>query len=222
MGNDGGSIAKRRDLTKQKKVKSRISCESIQKAKAKLCALTQEPLKSPILCCKLGFLYNKAPLLSSLLSHKLPPDFSHIKAQQDVIEAKFHSDTSGLACPVSGIEYNGLNKFFVMWDCGCVLSEKALKEIPSQECIMCSQPIKLKVKLGQTREEQKESKKRLGIKTHKKTGEGEPVKRIKLFENKEVEETHKASMESEIYQSLFSKDAEEETFCCRNLRAGLR
>lgn len=223
MGNDGGSIAKRRDLTKQKKVKGKISCLAIQKAKARLCALTQEPLISPIFTCKLGFLYNKSGIFSALNSNTLPSSFSHISTSKDIIEAKFHNDSLSLSCPVSGIEYNGVNKFQVMWDCGCVLSEKALKEIPSENCLMCSSVIRFKVPLGQSKEQQKISQKELGIKRiAKKSTEGETVKRVKLVDQDVLEKVHLGNMESEVYQSLFSKENSDETYCCRNLRAGLR
>ena len=224
MGNDGGSIAKRRDLAKQKKIKTRVSCESIQEAKAKLCALTQEPLVPPIFVCKLGFLYNKEPLFTGILSNKLPSQFNHITSTKDVIEAKFGSNSSGLACPVSGIEYNGAKNFFVMWDCGCVLSEKALKEIFSNNCIMCSTPVTLKVKINQSKDEQKLSRKAAGIKPHKKNTVGQPVKRMKIADHEMIEKAHLDSMKSDVYKSLFNQDNEnqEETFCCRHLRAGLR
>ena len=222
MGNDGGSIAKRSDLAKQKKIKGRINCESIQKAKAKLCSLTQEPLKPPIVACKLGFLYNKNSLLELLIENKLPLEFNHIKTIKDVIEVKFHSDSSSLACPVSGNELNGVNKFQVMWDCGCVLSEKAIKEIPSETCLMCSRKIKQKIRLNQSREEQKINKRVLGIKSNKKHVEDAPTKRIKIADIQEIEKTHQAGLQSDVYKSLFNNDQDEETFCCRHLRAGLR
>lgn len=225
MGNDGGSIAKRRDLTRHKKIKPKISCKAIQKAKANLCALSQEPLKPPILVCKLGFLYNKEVLLNALLTETLPDDFSHIGSLKDVIEAKFQVNASSLSCPVSGIEYNGTNNFFAMWTCGCVVSENALKEIPSPDCIMCSGPIALKVKINQTKDEQKASRKSLGIKMHKKNHEIVSTATAKIVDHDEIEKVHQNSLKSEVYKSLFSSNenqVDQETFCCRHLRAGLR
>lgn len=32
-------------------------------------------------------------------------------------------------CPVSGMEMNGRFRFCYLWSCGCVFSEKALKEM---------------------------------------------------------------------------------------------
>ncbi|OMJ88071.1 hypothetical protein SteCoe_10054 [Stentor coeruleus] len=109
-----------------------------------------------------------------------------------------------------------------MWNCGCVLSDKALKEIPSSTCLMCSSPITLKIHLNQSKEEQKSNKISLGVKRVKKTSEPEIMKKAKLVDMVEIEKTHQASLSSEVYKSLFSTTEASETFCCRHLRAGLR
>lgn len=37
-------------------------------------------------------------------------------------------------CPVLGIEMNGKFKFSFIWECGCVMSERALKKIKTKVC----------------------------------------------------------------------------------------
>jgi hypothetical protein len=223
MGNDGGSIAKRRDLAKHKKFRSRISCSAISSAKSNLCSLSQEPLSQPIVACKLGFLYNKSSLESSLSSNSLPPEFSHIRTLADVVELKVHQTASGISCPISGVDFNGVNKFEIMWDCGCLISAKALLEIPSANCLLCNTKIGSTVKIGLSKDEQKTVRKKLGIKSVKKEkmmkeGRG----KTEIVDNEELEKVHQKGMESEVYRSLFVKEEMDETFCCRHRRAGLR
>ncbi len=44
-------------------------------------------------------------------------------------------------CPVTEMEYNGLNKFVALWSCGHVFSLKAFKEvIAEKKCLTCEQP----------------------------------------------------------------------------------
>ena len=44
-----------------------------------------------------------------------------------------------ILCPLTKIEYNGLNKFYFLWSCGCVFSEKIISEIKDKEkkCVTC-------------------------------------------------------------------------------------
>jgi hypothetical protein len=41
-------------------------------------------------------------------------------------------------CPVAGISMNGLHRFVYPLYCGCVVSEKALREAPSSTCLIVS------------------------------------------------------------------------------------
>lgn len=223
MGNDGGSIAKRRDLARQKKFQSRISCSSVAKAKANLCSLSQEPLSAPVVACKLGFLYNKEALLNSLLKNSLPSEFSHIQSLKDVTMVNIDTTTEGIMCPVSRVELNGVNEFKLMWNCGCLISEKALREVPSEICLGCNAKITKIVKIGQNKEEQKKNRKELGKRRPEKSKNSENLKKKpKIFDEEEVEKKIEESLKSDVYKSLFSKSEASETFCCRNLRAGLR
>lgn len=41
-------------------------------------------------------------------------------------------------CPISGIEMSGKFRFVFIWSCGCVLAERALKEVKQNICHMVS------------------------------------------------------------------------------------
>lgn len=50
-------------------------------------------------------------------------------------------DAVRFACPVTGIEANGRHGgFAALRGCGCVFSERALREVPTDECLQCRQP----------------------------------------------------------------------------------
>lgn len=42
--------------------------------------------------------------------------------------------SSPYICPVIGLEMNGKFKFCFIWTCGCVMSERALKEVKTKLC----------------------------------------------------------------------------------------
>lgn len=41
-------------------------------------------------------------------------------------------------CPISGLEMTGKFRFIFLWSCGCVLAERALKEVKQNLCHMVS------------------------------------------------------------------------------------
>jgi hypothetical protein len=43
-------------------------------------------------------------------------------------------------CSISGLEMNGKFKFCFFWTCGCVLSERALKQFTDKNCPLCQKP----------------------------------------------------------------------------------
>lgn len=110
------------------------------------CALSNEPLKHPIVVDLLGNLFNKQALVEALLSKNVPKAFSHIKGLKDMISVELESipgSESGAGsdvkfqCPITGLEFNGKYKFYALKSCGHVLSVKALKEIKSSTCHVC-------------------------------------------------------------------------------------
>lgn len=41
-------------------------------------------------------------------------------------------------CSLSKIEFNGINKFYGSWECGCVFSAKLVENITDKRCPVCS------------------------------------------------------------------------------------
>lgn len=157
MGGDGGSIPKRSELVKTSKKKEQADKDMARDAKWSHCAITQRELVKPIVACELGKLYNKESIIEFLLDRSICDVTSHIRGLKDVKELNLtlntgydekcrelagHFDTmaSKYICPVAGIEMNGKYRFCFIWTCGCVLSERAMKEVPSDVCHKCGKP----------------------------------------------------------------------------------
>lgn len=105
--------------------------------------------------CSLGRLYSKESVLEGLLDRNtLPESAVHIKNLKDVknlnltLNPVFDGDKtekgdgynggkSPYICPVIGLEMNGKYKFCFLWSCGCVMSERALKEVKSTVSKIC-------------------------------------------------------------------------------------
>ena len=129
MGNDGGSIPKRSDLTRthrETRIKHR---RQILKERVRSCALSNTPLRRPIVICRRGFLFNKVNLLESLMKHSLPTEFGHIRKLSDVRQITVDTSHSPnaefpLSCPLTSKPVNGSNSFVLLWECGCLLYEK--------------------------------------------------------------------------------------------------
>ena len=192
MGNDGGSIPSMKVnlcLT-NRKVRSRqgedkrdqsrqwnhwegkvLSFFLIKSFRATLCSLTKQPLKKPVVADRLGYFFNKEVLLRHLIDKDLPKHFEHISNMKDVVDVNVESNPKPKAefpfvCPVSSNEYNGLNKFVLVWGCGCMVSEKAMqetKDIVKGKCIACGNPYKPGdiISLNLTQAEQEKIKKEI-------------------------------------------------------------
>lgn len=96
-------------------------------------------------------LYNKEAVLLALLDKSSMPEIaSHVRSLKDVTELKLtpnpsyepsekasaasNGRTARFVCPVSGLEMSGRHRFVFLRGCGCVFAEKALKEVPSENC----------------------------------------------------------------------------------------
>lgn len=155
------------------------------------CTITQDPLRSPIVACGLGRLYNKDSVIENLLNKTpMPENASHVKSLKvGLIEIYFYfyqlllyiyfrsniylfhlftinvlfffqdikdlslspnpefisnpekgdgyidRQTAPYICPVMGIEMNGYFKFILIWNCGCVLSDRCLKSVKGLQCL---------------------------------------------------------------------------------------
>uniref|UniRef100_A0A8D2MLQ2 Replication termination factor 2 n=1 Tax=Zonotrichia albicollis TaxID=44394 RepID=A0A8D2MLQ2_ZONAL len=127
------------------------------------CALSQEKLRRPIVACELGRLYNKDAIIEYLLDKspdKTPMESaSHIKSIKNVTELQLVDNpawcgdkesikgdkyddlqAARFICPVVGLEMNGRHRFCFLRNCGCVFSERALKEIKAEVCHKCGVP----------------------------------------------------------------------------------
>jgi hypothetical protein len=156
MGCDGGSIPRRSELVKTKERESGDAKKDgqVKNNRWRYCALSNEPLKSPIVAClKYGRLYNKESILKLLIDRSsdalLYPDINsctHIKSLKDVktLDAtpnpyfrEGDSCASPFVCPVTGKEMNGNFKFVYLRGCGCLMAEAALKKVKSETCMKC-------------------------------------------------------------------------------------
>ncbi|CAG5116455.1 unnamed protein product [Candidula unifasciata] len=162
MGCDGGTIPKRDELVRTKKKPEQKDKTSELAFKWKHCAISQEALVKPIVACELGRLYNKEAVLEFLLDRskfEVAAQFDHLRVLKDIKELNLTDNPesrsrdadkgdsfidhniSDFICPVVGIEMNGNHKFCFLWSCGCVLSERALKEVKSETCHKCGKQL---------------------------------------------------------------------------------
>ncbi|CAL1681027.1 unnamed protein product [Lasius platythorax] len=161
MGCDGGTIPRRDELVRVKKKPEQKDKQAELAFKWKHCTIRQLPLQLPIVGCNLGRLYSKESVLEGLLDRNtLPESAAHIKYLKDVRNLNLTPNPafdgnkaekgdgytdggkSPYICPVIGLEMNGKYKFCFLWSCGCVMSERALKEVKSMSCHKCQQPFK--------------------------------------------------------------------------------
>nr|CAI5825371.1 unnamed protein product [Callosobruchus analis] len=134
MGCDGGTIPRRDELVRVKKKPEAKDKDAELAFKWKCCAITQETLQEPIVICHLGKLYSKMSLIEALLDRSTLPEMCrHIKSLKDVKTLNMTKNP----------EYKNEGKtegFVALWSCGCVFSERALKEVSTKTCHKCTKP----------------------------------------------------------------------------------
>ncbi|KAH9422284.1 Protein RTF2 [Dermatophagoides pteronyssinus] len=157
MGCDGGTIPRRDELVRTKKKKETKDKEAEMAAKWKYCAISSKDLQPPIVSCELGRLYNKDAVIEYLLNKESPNSslLSHIRNLKDLVTLRLtpkptddqnkSTESNGAneykyVCPIVGLEMNGNYKFMYFRQCGCVVSERAIKEVKSQVCLSCNKP----------------------------------------------------------------------------------
>lgn len=191
MGLDGGTIPSRADILRRSSwrlantstsrssrggnVDNLPSAEPNQgtrqeqaRAKWRVCALSGEPLRAPIVVCELGKLYNRSAIIEFLLGEGVfsqnreelkKTGFGHITSIKNMLEVQMtindateskkatnNSDTTvhepGLfVCPVTQLETNGMHQFCVLKTCGHAFSEKALNLFQELKgCWTCNVP----------------------------------------------------------------------------------
>ncbi|KAI9620200.1 hypothetical protein H4Q26_013768 [Puccinia striiformis f. sp. tritici PST-130] len=123
MGNDGGSIPKRDDLVRTRAGKSRVDEQAKQVTKWADCSLSKQKLEDPIVCDRLGKLYNKSSILEFLIDQN-------------------HYGQDGNSLKEFGI---GIGKCELRWlclvDCGCILTEPGLKQVGGNNCPVCGKSV---------------------------------------------------------------------------------
>ncbi|KAM9482239.1 replication termination factor 2 [Clarias gariepinus] len=184
MGCDGGTIPKRHELVKGPKKVEKVDKNAELAAKWKYCSLSQEKLRRPIVACELGRVYNKDAIIEYLLdkSAERPNTevVAHIRGIKDVKELNLTDNPAWegerrnakgdcyedmhcamFICPVVGLEMNGKHKFCYLLTCGCVFSERALKEVKTEICHKCGDPFQEDdiVMLNGSKEEQEKLQK---------------------------------------------------------------
>ncbi|KAM4589001.1 replication termination factor 2 isoform 1-T1 [Odontesthes bonariensis] len=189
MGCDGGTIPKRHELVKGPKKVEKVDKNAELAAKWKYCALSQEKLRRPIVSCELGRLYNKDAIIEYLLDKSAErPNaeaVTHIRGIKDIKELNLTDNpewegerrtTKGdryedihcgmFICPVVGLEMNGKHRFCYLQTCGCVFSDRALKEVKTDICHKCGDLFKYDdlVVLNGTKEEVEKLREKMGEK----------------------------------------------------------
>ncbi|KAK4374835.1 hypothetical protein RND71_005512 [Anisodus tanguticus] len=156
-GGDGGATgAESRDCYLKmyaEKKPDKIDPNEVRLTRWLNCALSNEPLRHPVVVDKLGNLFNKEALVEALLKKRVPKQFGYIKGLKDMILVELSvipgkedrglgdGEVTGFQCAVTGLEFNGKYKFFALKGCGHVLSAKALKEVKSSGCLVCHKEI---------------------------------------------------------------------------------
>ncbi|XP_042318522.1 replication termination factor 2 [Sceloporus undulatus] len=228
MGCDGGTIPKRHELVKGPRKVEKVDKNAELVAQWYYCTLSQEKLSRPIVACELGRLYNKDAVIEFLLDKSsdkvLMEAASHIKSIKNVIELNLtenpawtgdKGNTKGdkyddiqsarFICPVVGLEMNGRHRFCFLRSCGCVFSERALKEIKTEACHKCGIPFKENdvIVLNGTKEDVEVLKKRMEERRQKSKLE----KKSKKSKAAETVVKSEAIAESPISQVSTEKEA---------------
>ncbi|KAI4890379.1 hypothetical protein NFI96_029125, partial [Prochilodus magdalenae] len=246
MGCDGGTIPKRHELVKGPKKIEKVDKNAELAAKWKYCALSQEKLRRPIVACELGRLYNKDAVIEYLLDKSAErPNVeiaAHIRGIKDVKELNLTDNPAWegerrnakgdcyedmhcamFICPVVGLEMNGKHKFCYLQTCGCVFSERALREVKTEICHKCGDPFREEdlVVLNGSKEEQEKlqkamEEKRAKSKAAKKSKKNKGVETVsKPVESKEV-----ASESSPVNGESSSGSSSCDSACGVNVRDG--
>ncbi|KAF9917305.1 hypothetical protein BX616_001386 [Lobosporangium transversale] len=227
MGCDGGSIPKRDELVKQKQKQTKVDQSILNRVQWFSCALSKKPLSTPIVSCGLGKLYNRDAILEFLLDRTAYGDgdriCKHIKSLKDVVTLQLEPNPSfspdhspsltnhdqepvaRFICPITMKEMNGKHRFVYLDTCGCVMSEQALKEVPSTTCIKCAKPFESLnvIVLNPKPEEQEAMEEALLEKQLKALAEKKEKKKNKASKKEQTEKTGKT--DSTLHETSSNK-----------------
>lgn len=112
--------------------------------------MSQQKLQQPIVMCGLGRLYSKQNVIEQLLEKDgMPENCDHIKTLKDIKNLRLTANpayskeddkNAPFICSLIGLEMSGQFRFVALWTCGCVFSERALKQLKSSVCSICQTP----------------------------------------------------------------------------------
>lgn len=166
MGNDGGSIPKRRELVREaaKNPSTTEIKESLQEKQEFYWTtdpLSNKPLHPPIVSDYNGKLYNKQSILEFLLlseddtvkAEQERTLAGAVKSLKDVVEVHFYSDNSGNVlerngngtsshrwiCPITNKSLGPGSKAVYLVPCGHAFTAEGVKEAKTGECITCGE-----------------------------------------------------------------------------------
>ena len=108
----------------------------------------------------MGYLFNKEAVIQAIIDKKMPKAFAHIRKLKDVVDLhlavnpdyspKYTGNSANYwqqdilggkyICPITKEVIGGKTLFCYLRTCGCVMAEKAIKEIPSSTCLVCGKP----------------------------------------------------------------------------------
>jgi hypothetical protein len=80
MGCDGGTIPRRVEMVKVAKKVPKLDEENVARIRWQTCALTEQPLREPIVTDELGNVMNREAVLEGLVNKSLGKRFKHIKS----------------------------------------------------------------------------------------------------------------------------------------------
>ena len=147
MGNDGGSIPKRREL-----VKNAARVPTVSELKATIletlghawshCALSDDSLDKDAVVASdyRGRLYNYEAILNSLMNpEEKTESTSEVRSLRDIVKLRFHKTGDKWTCPISMKELGPATKSVYLVPCGHVFAEIAITEIQDTSCPECNE-----------------------------------------------------------------------------------
>lgn len=157
MGNDGGSIPKRRELVKE--AAKAPTAAQIKEARAESqdhawnhCPLSSKPLAAPVVSDCLGTLYNKDSIIEFLLAEEGSAEkvegekvlAGRVKGLKDVVEVKFEGEGEAekgvgrkekWVCPVTRVEMGPAVKAVYVVPCGHAFAGNVVREVEEKICV---------------------------------------------------------------------------------------
>lgn len=167
MGCDGGTIPKRKEVVKTKSKAASEKREVELMNKWGYCCASDRNLRfaGPIVASQMGDLMTKEGAIEHIIEVRRGdrkanytiedhPGLESLKSMKDFKELNLKKLTdeerktreesskevfwADFVCPITGLEVNGKYTFVFSWQCGCVVSERAIKEVSGdKKCLVC-------------------------------------------------------------------------------------